>query len=102
MTLLMILEIREEKVLVSREVIVNNESGLHARPAALFVQRANKFESDIFVELEDKRADAKSIIGVMSLGAYSGERITLNADGKDEDEAIESLKKLLEEEMIGM
>jgi len=88
--------------LVTREARVNNESGLHARPAALFVQRANSFSSDIYLELDGKKADAKSIIGVMSLGAYSGETVVLKADGSDEEKAVEGLKTLLEEEMIGM
>lgn len=95
-------EIKGERVLVTKKVIVKNEAGLHARPAALFVQRANEFKSDIFIELEGKKADAKSIIGIMSLGVYSGETIVIGADGRDEEEAIESLKKLLEEELVGM
>ena len=100
MRLLTTLEIREEKVLVSKDVLVNNETGLHARPAALFVQRANEFESEISIELDDNKANAKSIIGVMSLGVYGGETVTLTAEGKDSEEAIEDLKVLLEEEMI--
>lgn len=98
----MILGIREEKVLVTRKARVNNESGLHARPAALFVQRANSFSSSIQVELDGRKADAKSIIGVMSLGAYSGETVDLRAEGTDEEDAVDSLKELLENEMIGM
>ncbi|HHV37925.1 MAG TPA: HPr family phosphocarrier protein [Tepidimicrobium sp.] len=78
-----------------KEVILNNEGGLHARAAALFVQAANKFISDIYVELDGTRTDGKSIVGIMSLGAFHGERIKLIARGEDEEEAIDELTRLL-------
>lgn len=79
-----------------KEVILNNEGGLHARAAALFVQAANKFISDIYVELDGTRTDGKSIVGIMSLGAFHGEKVKLIARGEDEKEAIEELTRLLE------
>ena len=82
--------------MITKKVILNNESGLHARPAALFVQTANKFTSDIYVELKGAKVDGKSIMGVMSLGAFHGEEITLIARGEDEKEAISELIKLVE------
>ncbi len=82
--------------MITKKVILNNESGLHARPAALFVQTANKFTSDIYVELKGAKVDGKSIMGVMSLGAFHGEEITLIAKGEDEKEALRELIKLVE------
>ncbi|MCF6461747.1 HPr family phosphocarrier protein [Clostridium sp. Cult3] len=82
--------------MIKKDVVLNNETGLHARPAALFVKVANKFISDIYVESKGTRVDGKSIIGVMSLGAFHGEEITLIAKGEDEKEAIDKLTKLVE------
>ncbi|NLW41109.1 MAG: HPr family phosphocarrier protein [Tissierellia bacterium] len=82
--------------MIRRTVVLNNEIGLHARPAALFVQTANKFSSNVYIELDGKRVNGKSIIGVMSLGAFHGEEITLIVNGADEKEAIEELSKLIE------
>lgn len=78
---------------------LNNPDGLHARPAAIFVQEASKFKSHIEIEFEGQNVNAKSIIGIMSLGAFHGEKITLIADGVDEKRALESLKNLLENEL---
>lgn len=83
--------------MIKKNVILNNEVGLHARPAALFVQVANKFSSNIYIELKGKKVNGKSIIGVMSLGAFHGEEITLIGNGEDEKEAIEELSKLIED-----
>lgn len=74
---------------------LNNEVGLHARPAAVFVQAAKKFRSVIKVCKEDREVDAKSILSVLSLGANSGAVITVRASGEDEDSAIEVLQKLI-------
>ncbi len=82
--------------MITKKVILNNEVGLHARPAALFVQTANKFTSDVYIELKGIRVDGKSIMGVMSLGAFNGEEIILIVDGEDEKEASEELAKLVE------
>ncbi len=74
---------------------LNNEEGLQARPAAVFVQEANKYDSDIEIIFHGHKANAKSIIGIMSLGAFSGEEITIIARGRDEEEAIKNLKELI-------
>ncbi|GBF10642.1 MULTISPECIES: HPr family phosphocarrier protein [Tepidibacillus] len=84
--------------MISKKVTVQLKTGLHARPAALFVQEANKFSSDIFVEKEDKKVNAKSIMGIMSLAINSGSEITIIADGSDEEQAVENLATLLSKE----
>jgi len=80
-----------------REVTVKltNPSGLHARPAALFVKCANKYESDIELIYNGNKINGKSIIGIMSLGAFYGEEITIIAKGIDEDEAIKELEEVI-------
>ena len=78
-------------------ITINNEVGLHARPATFFIQRANEFKSGIWVEKEERRVNAKSLLGVLSLGIVKGTTITLIADGSDEDEAINSLTALIED-----
>lgn len=80
-------------------VKINLEVGLHARPAAIFVQKSSKFLSDIYLEMEGKRIDGKSIIGVMSLGAAHGQEVKLIAKGEDEEEAMAELKEFLESDM---
>ncbi|MEA5077204.1 MAG: HPr family phosphocarrier protein [Anaerolineaceae bacterium] len=73
---------------------ITNEVGLHARPAALFVQAASQFESEITVSLDDSEADAKSILDILLLGANKGSIITVKAEGPDADEALEAFKEL--------
>lgn len=75
-----------------------NEEGLHARPAAIFVQVANKFSSDIWLEAHGRKVDGKSIIGIMSLGAFHGEEIIISTKGIDSKEAMEALKDLIQNE----
>lgn len=75
---------------------VKNPVGLHARPATFFIQKANEYVSSIWVELEDSRVNAKSLLGVLSMGIVQGTIITLSADGPDEKEAIEGLVEALE------
>lgn len=82
----------------SRNVTITNAQGLHARPATFFVQKANSFKSSIWVEKEDCRVNAKSLLGVLSLGITKGTTITLIADGADEKAAIEGLVSLIESE----
>ena len=79
-----------------KDVVIQNQVGLHARPATFFIQKANEFKSSIWVEKEERRVNAKSLLGVLSLGIVKGTSITLIADGVDEQEAIESLCKLIE------
>jgi len=86
--------------LKSKKVVVRNEVGLHARPASLFVQTANKYLSRIYIELDGKRVNGKSIMGVMSLGVFQGEEITIIAQGEDEVEAIEDLVDLIENRIL--
>ena len=79
----------------TQEVTVNNEVGLHARPATYFIQKANEFKSGIWVEKEERRVNAKSLLGVLSLGITKGTTITLLADGVDEKEAVAALSELV-------
>ena len=80
----------------SQEAVVNNQVGLHARPATYFIQKANEFKSGIWVEKEERRVNAKSLLGVMSLGIVKGTNITLIADGSDEKEAVDALVSLIQ------
>ena len=84
--------------MISRSVTIRNSVGLHARPATFFVQKANSFKSSIWVEKEDCRVNAKSLLGVLSLGIAKGTDITLIADGVDESSAIEGLAELVDSE----
>lgn len=79
----------------SKEAMVNNQVGLHARPATFFIQKANEFKSSIWVEREERKVNAKSLLGVLSLGIVKGTAINLIADGADEEEAVEALIKLI-------
>ena len=82
--------------MVSKNVVVNNHVGLHARPATFFIQKANEFKSSIWVEKEERRVNAKSLLGVLSLGIVKGTEITLIAEGVDEAAAVETLSNLVE------
>lgn len=82
--------------MISRDVTIKNSVGLHARPATFFIQKANSFKSSIWVEKEDCRVNAKSLLGVLSLGIVEGMTITLIADGTDEAAAIEGLVALVD------
>ena len=80
----------------TQEITVQNEVGLHARPATYFIQKANEFKSGIWVEKEERRVNAKSLLGVLSLGIIGGTTIKVIADGSDETEAVEGLVSLVE------
>jgi len=84
-----------------KTVIVKNRQGLHARPAALFVQVANKFDSRVTVMYNNEKVNGKSIMGILMLGAEQGTEIILEADGKDAQEALVELEKVVscEEEL---
>ena len=82
--------------MISRNVVIQNSVGLHARPATFFVQKANSYKSSIWVEKEDCRVNAKSLLGVLSLGISKGTAITLIADGVDETEAVDGLGALVD------
>ena len=79
----------------TQEITVNNEVGLHARPATFFIQKANSYKSSIWVEKGDRRVNAKSLLGVLSLGIVKGMTVSLIADGADEAEALEGLSELI-------
>ena len=79
-----------------KDVMVQNQVGLHARPATFFIQKANEFKSTIWVEKEERRVNAKSRLGVLSLGIVGGTTIRIIADGADEETAVESLVKLVQ------
>ena len=74
----------------------DNQVGLHARPATFFIQKANEFKSSIWVEKDERRVNAKSLLGVLSLGIVGGTSIDIIADGSDEQEAVDSLVALVE------
>jgi phosphocarrier protein HPr len=88
---------KRESISVRREVRISNELGLHARPAAQFVKRANKFRSEIWVVKEGKRYSATSLIDILRANLDCGATATLEANGVDADAAIDELEKLLAE-----
>ena len=79
-----------------KEVSVRNQVGLHARPATFFIQKANEYKSSIWVERDERRVNAKSLLGVLSLGIVGGTVIKVIADGSDEQAAVDGLVKLVE------
>ena len=79
-----------------KDVVIHNQVGLHARPATFFIQKANEFKSSIWVEKESRRVNAKSLLGVLSLGIVGGVNINIIADGGDEQEAVDALVHLVE------
>ena len=87
--------------MVIKAVLVENQVGLHARPATFFIQRANEYKSSIWVEKDDRRVNAKSLLGVLSLGIIGGTTIRIIADGADEQEAVDGLVKLVESGFAG-
>ena len=79
-----------------KSVEVQNQVGLHARPATFFIQKANEFKSSIWVEKDERRVNAKSLLGVLSLGIMGGTDIKIMAGGSDEEEAVDALVALVE------
>ena len=79
----------------TREITVKNEVGLHARPATYFIQKANEFRSSIWIEADDRKINAKSLLGVLSMGITTGTEITLIAEGSDEEAAVKALSAML-------
>ena len=78
-----------------KEIVVQNQVGIHARPATFFIQKANEYKSSIWIERDERKANAKSLLGVLSLGVTKGVRVTISADGSDEEEAVNSLVELI-------
>ncbi|MCH5186848.1 MAG: HPr family phosphocarrier protein [Oscillospiraceae bacterium] len=81
--------------MVSKEIVVQNQVGLHARPATFFIQKANEFKSSILVSKDDRKINAKSLLGVLSLGVTRGTAILVEAEGPDEQEAVDALEALI-------
>ena len=80
----------------AKEVLVQNQVGLHARPATMFIPTANEFKSSIRIEKEERRVNAKSLLGVLSLGIVGGVTIRIIADGADEEQAVDALVELVD------
>ena len=87
-------EIKEDKMLEFRYVI-KDETGLHARPATFFIKKANEYRSSVWIENDSRRVNAKSLLGVLSLGISKGDIITVLADGPDEEAAVDGLVNLV-------
>ena len=81
--------------MITKEAVINNQVGLPARPATFFIQKANEFKSCIWIEKDERRVNAKSLLGVLSLGIVKGTTVTLVADGADEQEGIDTLTALI-------
>ena len=88
--------------MITREVVITNTIGLHARPATFFIQKANGYKSTIWVEKEDRKVNAKSLLGVLSLGIAQGMSIKLIAEGSDESEALDGLQELIQSGFEGL
>ena len=85
--------------MINKEVIVRCESGLHNRQATYFVQKANEYTCSIWVESENRKMNAKSLLGIMSLGIITGASVTLSADGADAENTINALEALLQRDV---
>ena len=83
----------------SKEVIVRCESGLHNRQVTYFVQKANEFKSSVWLESENRRMNAKSLLGIMSLGIVTGAVVTLSAEGPDAEDAVNALEAMLQRDV---
>lgn len=79
-----------------KEIKIENQIGLHARPATFFIQKTNEFKSSIWIEKDERRVNGKSLLGVLSLGIIGGTEIKIIADGQDEQQALDALVKLVE------
>lgn len=82
--------------MVRKDVIITNNIGLHARPATFFIQKANMYKSSVWIEKDDRKVNAKSLLGVLSMGIAKGMTVTLIADGQDENQAVEGLAELVQ------
>jgi phosphocarrier protein len=82
--------------MVTKDVTITNDIGLHARPATFFIQKANAYKSSIWIEKDERKVNAKSLLGVLSLGIAKGMTISIIADGQDESSAIDGLVELIQ------
>ena len=89
-------KLADSALTMSRDVMVNNKLGIHARPAAMFVKTANRFRCDIFVEKDGEKVNGKSIMGLMMLAAGPGSKLTVSAQGQDASQALAELETLIE------
>jgi phosphocarrier protein HPr len=85
--------------MVVREIIVKNPSGLQSKSAAVFIQKASSYKSSIWIEKNERKANAKSLLGLLSLGIGAGSRITVIAEGEDEEKAVNELEEYLQSDM---
>ncbi|MBQ7309191.1 MAG: HPr family phosphocarrier protein [Clostridia bacterium] len=85
--------------MISRDIVIKNSVGLYARPATFFIQKANTYKSSIWIQKDDRRVNAKSLLGVLSMAIAGGSTVTLIADGPDETEAIGGLELLVSTEL---
>lgn len=83
-----------------KEIVVQNQVGLHARPATFFIQKANEYKSSIWIEKDERKVNAKSLLGVLSLGITKGLNITIEAEGPDEEEAVNDLVALVSSDFV--
>ncbi len=90
--------VRRSDIMISKDVTVKNQVGLHARPATFFIQKANEYKSSIWIEKEERKVNAKSLLGVLSLGITKGTEIKIIADGDDAEEAVDGLVELITSE----
>jgi len=86
---------RRKQAMISKKIVIKIPTGLEARPVALLVQVASQYESNVYVECEEKKVNAKSIMGMMSLGLPAGEEVNVIVDGSDEEVAMENIEKYL-------
>jgi phosphocarrier protein len=86
--------------MVSKQTLVKCEAGLHNRQATYFIQKANEFKSSIWVEVEERKINAKSLLGVLSMGITKGTRVSILAEGPDEEEAVKALTDMLVKEVF--
>ncbi|MBE6576642.1 MAG: HPr family phosphocarrier protein [Ruminococcaceae bacterium] len=82
--------------MVKRDVTITNNIGLHARPATFFIQKANSYKSSVWIEKDERKISAKSLLGVLSLGIAQGMTVTIIADGQDEKDAVDGLYNLID------
>ena len=86
--------------MISRNITIKNSVGLYARPATFFIQKANTYKSSIWIQKDDRRVNAKSLLGVLSMGITKGTRISIIAEGPDEEEAVKALTEMLVKEIF--
>ena len=89
----------KEIVMISKEIVVRCESGLHNKQATYFVQKANEFDCSIYLESESRKMNAKSLLGIMSLGIITGATVVISASGSDAEEAVNALEVLLQRDV---